>query len=48
MEQARLSHLALLCIERLYIKGVDIEKVIDGFASRSVSSTLAKVNPSLS
>ena len=48
MEQDRLSHLALLCIERPYGKGVDIEKKIDGFASRSVSSTLAKVNPSLS
>ena len=38
MGQDRLSHLALLCIERAYGNTLDIEKVIDVFASRKQRS----------
>ena len=38
MRQNRLSHLALLCIERVYTKKVDIKKAIDEFTSRKVCS----------
>lgn len=38
MGKERLSHLALLCIERAYVNRVHIEKVIDKFSSKKVCS----------
>ena len=36
MGQDCLSYLALLCIERVYVKRVDIEKVTDEFPSKKI------------
>ena len=36
MGKERLSHLALLCIERAYVNRVHIEKVIDKFSSKKI------------
>ena len=38
--QDRLSHLELLYIERTYVNRVDIEKLIDGFSSKTGRSKL--------